>query len=72
LLGVRGEAPSDLPALYETLERISQLAVEIPEIAELDINPLIVRARGKGAVAVDARVVLAPTSTMEHRTSTAR
>ncbi len=72
LLGVRGEAPSDLPALYETLERISQLAVEIPEIAELDINPLIVQARGKGAVAVDARIVLAPTSTTERRTSIAR
>lgn len=72
LRGVRGEAASDLPALYETLERISQLTVEIPEVAELDVNPLIVRSHGKGAVAVDARVVLAPTSTKAPRPSTVR
>lgn len=62
LTGVRGEAPSDLPALYEVLERVSQLAVENPEVQEMDINPLIVRPAGHGAVAVDARVVLGPPS----------
>ncbi len=60
LRGVRGEPPSDLPALAEAIERISQLAVERPEIAELDLNPLIVRPEGQGAIAVDARIVLAP------------
>ena len=63
LRGVRGEPPSDLEALEEAVMRISQLAVDMPEVAELDINPLIVRAAGKGVVAVDARVVLAPPST---------
>ena len=58
LKGVRGELPSDLDALAEVLERVSQLAVERPEVLELDINPLIVRPAGQGAVAVDARVVL--------------
>jgi acetyltransferase len=72
LCGVRGEAPSDLPALYETLERISQLVVDLPEVVELDINPLIVRAQGEGAVAVDARVVLARTSTRARRSSPSR
>ncbi len=62
LQGTRGEAPSDLGRLAEAIERVSQLAVEQPEIAELDINPLIVRAEGKGVVAVDARVVLAAPS----------
>jgi acetate---CoA ligase (ADP-forming) len=62
LRGVRGEAPSDLAALSETIERVSQLATEWPEVVELDINPLMVRAAGLGAVAVDARVVLAPPS----------
>ncbi len=62
LQGVRGESPSDLPALQEAIERISQLAVELPQVAELDLNPLIVRPAGKGVVAVDARVVLAPPS----------
>jgi acetate---CoA ligase (ADP-forming) len=62
LQGVRGEAPSDLEALAEAIERVSQLAVELPEVAEMDLNPLIVRAAGHGVVAVDARVVLAPPS----------
>lgn len=59
LAGVRGEPPSDLPALAEVIERVSQLAVEHPEIAELDLNPLLVLPEGHGAVAVDARIVIA-------------
>ena len=59
LRGVRGEPASDLAALGEAIERVSQLAVERPEIAELDLNPLFVRPAGQGVVAVDARVVLA-------------
>jgi len=63
LKGVRGEPPSDLVALAEVIERVSQLAVDCPEVSELDINPLIVRRAGQGVVAVDARVVLAFAST---------
>jgi acetate---CoA ligase (ADP-forming) len=62
LKGVRGEAASDIPALKEVIERVSQLAVDRPEISELDLNPLIVRPAGQGVVAVDARIVLAPPS----------
>jgi len=62
LRGVRGEPPSDLDALAEAIERVSQLAIERPEVAELDINPLIVLPAGRGVVAVDARAVLAPPS----------
>jgi acetate---CoA ligase (ADP-forming) len=63
LQGVRGRPPGDLKALAEAIERVSQLAVDRPEIAELDLNPMIVRPEGDGVVAVDARVVLAPPST---------
>jgi acetate---CoA ligase (ADP-forming) len=62
LRGVRGEPPSDLEALTDAIKRISQLAVERPEVVELDVNPLLVRRAGEGVVAVDARVVLAPPS----------
>ncbi|HYB63497.1 MAG TPA: acetate--CoA ligase family protein [Thermoplasmata archaeon] len=62
LRGVRGEPPSDLDALAEAIERVSQLAIERPDVAELDINPLIVLPAGRGVVAVDARAVLAPPS----------
>lgn len=50
----RGEAARDLDALAEALLRVSQLAGRHPEIAEMDINPLVSLA--DGAVAVDARI----------------
>ena len=58
LTGVRGQAPSDLDAIVDTILRVSQLVTDFPEIAELDINPLLVRSAGQGAVAVDMRLIL--------------
>jgi len=58
LSGVRGEPPSDTAAIAECLLRLSQLACDHPVIQELDINPLIVYPRGKGAVVADARLIL--------------
>lgn len=72
LQGVRGEPPSDVDALAGVIERVSQLSVVLPEIAELDLNPLIVRRAGSGVVAVDARVVLAPPSTPARSASAGR
>ncbi len=63
LKGVRGEAPSDIDALAEAIERVSQLSVQLPDVAEMDLNPMIVRGVGSGVVAVDARIVLGPPST---------
>ncbi len=62
LKGVRGEPPSDIEALTEVIERISELAMEIPEVLELDINPLLVLPDHGGAIAADARVVIGPPS----------
>jgi acetyltransferase len=56
LKGVRGEEPSDINALVENLLRLSQLMVDFPEIEGIDINPVMVLQ--KGAIAVDARIVL--------------
>jgi acyl-CoA synthetase (NDP forming)/GNAT superfamily N-acetyltransferase len=56
LLGYRGAQPADLAALQGTLLRVSRLADDIPEIAELDLNPVI--ARPDGVSAVDARIRL--------------
>ena len=55
----RGQPPSDIEAIAECLERLSQLIVDFPEISELDINPLIVHAQGKGARVADVRIALA-------------
>ena len=58
LEGVRGERPSDIDAIVDCILRISQLVTDFPEIVELDINPLLVREAGAGAIAVDMRLVL--------------
>jgi acyl-CoA synthetase (NDP forming) len=58
--GYRGKPPGDLDALAQALVSLSRLAVAGgPAVAEAEINPLIVRPRGKGVVAVDALVRLA-------------
>jgi acyl-CoA synthetase (NDP forming) len=58
LLGHRGTPAADLGALRELLLRVSRLADDLPEITDLDLNPVI--ARPDGAFAVDARVKVAP------------
>lgn len=58
LKGVRGERPSDLRAIADSLQRLSALVVDFPEIKEFDINPLLVLEEGKGARVVDARIIL--------------
>jgi acetate---CoA ligase (ADP-forming) len=55
LRGVRGEAEADIAAIEKSLLLLSQLAVDFPEIIEADINPLLVRKRGEGVIAIDAR-----------------
>jgi acyl-CoA synthetase (NDP forming) len=45
----------------EALVRVSQLVTDFPEIVELDINPLVVFEEGRGAMALDMRLILAPT-----------
>ncbi len=60
LAGYRGKPPGDLDALADALVALSQLAVmDGPAVAEAEVNPLMVRAKGQGVVAVDALVKLA-------------
>jgi len=58
--GFRGTPAADAPALIDLLHRLSLLAGQLPEVAELDLNPVI--ALPTGCVAVDARVRLTPPS----------
>lgn len=58
LRGVRGEAPADIEGIQDSLLRLSQMAIDFPEIIEADINPLLVLPEGQGAVAVDARITI--------------
>jgi acyl-CoA synthetase (NDP forming) len=56
LKGVRGEKPADLNSIVDSLQRLSQLIIDFPEIEEFDINPLLVLEEGKGARVVDIRI----------------
>jgi len=58
LKGVRGSAQADLEAVKTAIAALSQLALDFPEIEEIEINPLVVYAQGQGALALDSRAVL--------------
>jgi acyl-CoA synthetase (NDP forming) len=58
LHGHRGAPATDLAALRDVLMRVSRLADDLPEVTELDLNPVI--ARPDGVVAVDARIKVTP------------
>lgn len=54
--GYRGSPPADRAALITVLQRLSALVEEMPELRELDLNPVRVRRPGEGAIVVDARI----------------
>jgi acetyl coenzyme A synthetase (ADP forming)-like protein len=58
--GYRGSPPADRAALVLLVQRVSALVEAVPELRELDLNPVKVGARGEGVVVVDARVRLGP------------
>jgi acetyltransferase len=60
LKGIRGEPPADIKALQETILRVSQLVITYPEIAEMDINPILVYKEGEGCQALDVKIALTP------------
>lgn len=68
LSGARGQAGVDLESVAGSLQRISQLVTDFPEIEELDINPLIIGEAGIPPVAADARITLSPAAMInKHR-----
>ncbi|MGA3243789.1 MAG: acetate--CoA ligase family protein [Bacteroidota bacterium] len=58
LAGARGKKPRDIRSVEEAIQRLAALALDIPEINELDINPLIVNDEGGGCFVADARIML--------------
>jgi len=58
LEGYRGHPPADVPAIEELLLRVARLVEEIPEVSELDLNPVIALPPGQGCWIIDARIKL--------------
>ena len=60
LTGYRGGANADVTALEKAVVSLSDLCMDIPEISELDINPLLAHPDGEGATVADCRIILNP------------
>jgi len=58
LSGARGRRPRDIKSIEQCIQRLSLLAIDCPQIAELDVNPLIVNDEGRGCFVADARILL--------------
>lgn len=58
LSGYRGSETADIDAVVDVICRLGQLALDHPEIAEMEINPLGVYGAGDGCVALDARMII--------------
>ncbi len=58
LAGARGRRKRDIASIEDCLHRISQLAMDCPEIQELDINPLIIHGEGRGAFVADIKILI--------------
>jgi acetate---CoA ligase (ADP-forming) len=63
LTGFRGQPEADLEAVVGTILRLSRLALDFPEIDEVEINPLLVLPKGEGVLALDGRVILGESAT---------
>jgi acetyl coenzyme A synthetase (ADP forming)-like protein len=61
LEGYRGGEPGDIDAVIDTLLRVSALIEDVPEIIEMDLNPVKVGTPGSGVRIVDARIKVRPT-----------
>jgi acyl-CoA synthetase (NDP forming) len=57
LAGVRGAPPADTDAVTRVVMAIGRLMRSMPELTEIDVNPLMVHAKGQGATALDALIV---------------
>lgn len=58
LTGFRGQPGADVDTVVDVLLRLSQMAMDQPEVEEIEVNPLLVFPAGQGALALDGRVII--------------
>ncbi|MEM4041019.1 MAG: acetate--CoA ligase family protein, partial [Ignisphaera sp.] len=58
LKGFRGEPTADIASVINILLRVSKLVTDVPDIVEMDINPLFVYEEGAGSMAIDVKMVI--------------
>jgi succinyl-CoA synthetase beta subunit len=57
LKGFRGAPPADVEAVAKVVTAIGRLMATVPELTEIDVNPLMVHGKGQGVTALDALIV---------------
>lgn len=72
LRGFRGTKPADEDAIVEIIQQVVVMAERLPWLREMDLNPIIVREKGKGAIVVDARAEIDWDAYIESINSSAR
>jgi acetate---CoA ligase (ADP-forming) len=58
LAGFRGALPADVEAVAQVVMAVGRLMQTVPELTEIDVNPLMVHAKGQGVTALDALIVV--------------
>jgi acetate---CoA ligase (ADP-forming) len=58
LAGFRGTLPADIEAVAQVVMAIGRLMQTVPELTEIDVNPLMVHPKGQGVTALDALIVV--------------
>jgi len=58
LRGVRGELPSDINSIIDVILKVSQVMTQFEEIAEMEVNPLLVYKSSEGCLGVDVRIII--------------
>lgn len=58
LTGFRGAPKADLQAVVDVICRVGQMALDFPDIQEMEVNPLLVFTEGEGCLALDGRILL--------------
>jgi acyl-CoA synthetase (NDP forming) len=66
LHGFRGEPAADLDAAADCIARIGALMLQYPQIAEIDINPLLVYSRGQGVLALDGLISITHSASLSN------
>ena len=56
--GFRGRPKADVEEIEKCMVRLSNMVMNHPEIVEMDVNPLLVHEKGKGATVADCRIIL--------------
>jgi hypothetical protein len=59
LAGVRDAPPADVDAVVQVVQAIGRIMQTMPQVMEIDVNPLMVHGKGDGATALDALIVTA-------------